>query len=87
MSGNPESVRINVVFVLSRLNLEKVEGLSFPRDKANFPEKRGFRRAGFDCGKNHIQVVFSVSVIDCYYFSAEFNHRFWRLQALNLLYM
>ena len=39
-----ESVRINGVSVLSELNLVKMQGLSFPRDKAN-------RKAGFDCTK------------------------------------
>ena len=35
--GVIESVRINWVSVLSRLNWEKMSGLSFPRDKANCP--------------------------------------------------
>ena len=35
--GTIDSVRINSVSVLSGLNLEKMYGLSFPRDKANCP--------------------------------------------------
>ena len=35
--GVKESVRINGLSVLSGLNLEKMKGLSFPRDKANCP--------------------------------------------------
>ena len=33
--GGVKNVRINGVSVLNRLNLEKMEGLSFPRDEAN----------------------------------------------------
>ena len=33
--GAIESVHINRVSVISGLNLEKMKGLSFPRDKAN----------------------------------------------------
>ena len=35
LRGAIGSVTINRVFVLSRLNLEKMYGLSFPRDKPN----------------------------------------------------
>ena len=34
--GAVKNVHINGVSVLNRLNLEKMEGLSFPRDEANF---------------------------------------------------
>ena len=37
IEGSVESVCINEVSVLSGLNLEKMKGLSFPRDKANCP--------------------------------------------------
>ena len=33
--GAVKNVHINGVSVLNRLNLEKMEGLSFPRDEAN----------------------------------------------------
>ena len=35
--GVLESVHINTVSLLGRLNLEKKYGLSFPEDKANCP--------------------------------------------------
>jgi len=37
IEGSVESVRINEVSVLSGLNLEKMKGVFFPRDKANCP--------------------------------------------------
>ena len=37
IEGSVESVCINEVSVLSGLNLEKMKGLSFPRDKTNCP--------------------------------------------------
>ena len=40
--GVIESVHIKVVSVLSGLNIQKMYGLSFPRDKANFRNNEVF---------------------------------------------
>ena len=41
--GVMESVRVNGVTVLSGLNLEKIQGLSFPRDKPSAVNSPGLQ--------------------------------------------